>query len=459
MKIWEKIKIDLNESSDLVIKEQGKVRILFLESLCDSNKINEFILKTLAINKKKNLKDILAGPNTKEVATYKEILSYLFNGFAIIIGNKIYAIEVKGNLVRSVEKPTAETDIYGPKDSFNESIQSNLGLIKRRIKDEHLINDDFFIGRITKNKLSVVYLNNVAEIELVKKIEEKISKIDVDGVGAVGNIKQFLSSEVRSPLPTIIETERPDFVCNSLMEGKIIIIMDNTPFSLIMPAFFVDFINPPTDQYFKNININFLKIVRFLCLIITLTAPALYIALINYNQESIPLQLLTSFASQRQGVPFPSAIEALLMLITSIILRESDIRFPSSYGSSVSIVGALILGNAAVAAGLISPIMIIVVALSFITSMVFTDLEMINCVRTFRFLLLIFTIFLGLYGMYFGILLFLIHISNLKSLDKPYTYPLAPFDKTYFNKTLIRTRRINDTKRSRMLTKNITKGN
>lgn len=448
-----KLKIDFNDSSDLIVKKIDDIVVVYLESLSSSDKVNEYVLKVLALDNPKKLeRRKIAGPNTKEVTSYKEIIDYLNNGFTIIIGEKIYAVETKGELNRSIDTPTTEPSIYGPKDSFNESIQTNLGLVKRRIKSNNLINDDMIIGKYTKTKISVLYVEDIANKDLVLRVKDKLKNVNIDGIIDAGNIKQLITEENKSPFPTIELTERPDKVAIDLLEGKIALLIDTSPYALIMPTFFGDFINPIVDTYSKNININFLKFIRFFCLILTIFLPAFYLALINYNQGSIPLELLVKFAVQRDNVPFPAFVEGIFMLILCAILRESDIRFPSSYGSSISIVGALVLGEAAVSAGLVSPIMIIVIGVTFITSMVFTDLEVIYSLRHVRFLTLFLTCILGLYGLFISLFLFLIHLCSLHSLSIPYTYPVAPFDKTYFRKTLFRGTKKNDKYRSQKLT-------
>lgn len=452
------IKNIFQNSSDLISKKIKDIDIVFLESLCSSDKINEYILKVLVLAKNKhNLNNILVGPNTKQIAK-KDITTYLLNGFTLVIGDEIYAIETKGELVRSITEPTTEPDLHGPKDSFNESIQTNLGLIKRRIKSPDLINLDMTIGKYSQTKVSILYINSICDKELVNKVKNKLTQINIDGILDAGNIKQLIGSEDISPFPTTQLTERPDKAAGDLLEGKIIILVDASPLAISLPAFLVDFINPSVDTYSKNININFVKILRFICLITTLFLPALYIALISYNQGSIPIDLLVNFAMQRSSVPIPSIIECLVILILCAILRESDIRFPTNYGSSISIVGALVMGDAAVEAGIVSPIMIIVIAVTYITSMVFTDLEIINSFRHIRFLSLFLVSILGLFGLYTSIFFTLIHLCSLTSLGKPYTYPIAPYDKVYFNKTVIRTTKKKDKFRSALLAqKNIRK--
>ena len=315
------IKNIFQNSSDLISKKIKDIDIVFLESLCSSDKINEYILKVLVLAKNKhNLNNILVGPNTKQIAK-KDIATYLLNGFTLVIGDEIYAIETKGELVRSITEPTTEPDLHGPKDSFNESIQTNLGLIKRRIKSPDLINLDMTIGKYSQTKVSILYINSICDKELGNKVKNKLTQINIDGILDAGNIKQLIGSEDNSPFPTTQLTERPDKAAGDLLEGKIIILVDASPLAISLPAFLVDFINPSVDTYSKNININFVKILRFICLITTLFLPALYIALISYNQGSIPIDLLVNFAMQRSSVPIPSIIECLVILILCAILR------------------------------------------------------------------------------------------------------------------------------------------
>lgn len=453
----EEIKALFKNSSDLIIKHIKKIDIFFLESLCSSDKINEFVSKVLISNKIKDLESTIAGPNTVKIKK-SDIETYLYNGFTIIsYKKKLFAVETKGDLIRSISIPESQPAIYGPKDAFTESIQTNLGLIKRRIKTKNLINKDFTIGKQTKTKVSIVYLDNICEEKIVKMVTDKINKIDIDGILDSSYISQLITKENGSPFPTILESERPDKVVMELLEGKLAILVDSSPFVLILPSFFVDFINPTSDNYNKSININILKITRFICYFISLLLPAIYVALINYNQESIPLELLVSFTAQRQDVPIPTALEAFIMLFLCDLLRESDIRFPSSFGSSISILGALILGEAAVSASIVSPIMIIVVAITFITNLLFTDSDMINSIRLFRYIFLIFAVMAGLYGLVIAFVLFLIHLCNIKTFGKPYTYPISPFSKNYLFKSLLNKQRKKDIKRSPMLTNNIIK--
>lgn len=453
--IYKKLKKDFNNSSDLKYKKVNKVRLVYLESICSSNKINDYILKNVTMKKNYlTLRDNISGPSIVYIDDYSKIAFYLLNGFALVYDDKDTLVcEVKGDLYRSVNIPTAESSVNGPKDSFNESILMNLGLIKRRIKSEKLINEDFNIGRKSQTKVSMLYVSDIAKQDHVNTVRERLENIDIDALIDIEVLMNIIDKN-KSPFPTIMKTERPDKVSSALLEGKVVIIADNSPYALILPAFLVDFINPEADNYVKAINVNLLKIIRALCLCATITLPALYIAIINYNPETIPLKLLLSFQAGRSGVPFPSFFEAIFMILLCIVLRESDIRFPSAYGSSISILGALILGEAAVSANVASPIMIIIVGITFVTGLVFSSGELISALRDYRLGLLLLSSFLGLYGFVIGLFLILINLCETKTLKEPYLFPVVPTDKTYFLKTLLKGK---DKKRSKMLSNNVNK--
>lgn len=454
--IYQRLKKEFNNSSDLKYKEIDKIHVVFLESICSSDKLNDYIFKSITLNKNYFfLRDIISGPMVVYITDYRLIKDYLLNGFALIYDDKdMLVCEVKGNLYRSVTEPLAEKAVNGPKDAFNESILMNLGLIKRRIRSEHLINEDYTLGRKTKNKVSLLYLDDIAKIKYVKKVKRSLEKIDIDGIIDIEVLSQIINPSL-NPLPTILKTERPDTVCSALLEGKIVLIADNSPYALIMPAFFVDFINPQSDKYVKSVNVNFLKLIRFLCFVISITLPAMYISIVNYNPETIPLNLLLSFQAGRSGVPFSSAFEAIFMILLCTILRESDIRFPSNYGSSISILGALILGEAAVAANIVSPIMIIVIGITFVTGLVFNNGDVIDGLRYYRLFLLLSATVLGLYGFFISLFFIIVNLISMKTLDEPYMFPIAPLEDTYLFKTFLRKNK--DNKRSKVLSNNINK--
>lgn len=469
-KIVVRIKEEFKNCPDLILKEiqlndKETIYVAYLESVSGSDKVNDYVLKNLSFisgSKEKsirNLQSLIPAPNTIEIQEYDQIEFYITNGFTIVIHNtEVFALETKADINRGIPEPTSEPSIIGPKDGFTENIQINLGLIKRRIKSSTLKTQTMVIGRKTTTMVNMLYFEDITENESLEYIKKELEKIDIDGILDSGTIAEYLELENKTHFPTVVRSERPDTVANALLEGKIVILVDTSPFALILPAFFGDFINPAADNYQKSKNINFLKILRLSCFFFTMITPGFYIAMINYNPETIPTSLLINFGTQRADVPFPAIVEALIMLIICEILKESDVRFPNSYGSAISILGALVLGEAAVSAGIVSPIMIIVIAFTFITSLLFTNQEIVSAIRHFRFIFLFTATLYGLFGVFLALIYFFIHVSEITSIKKPYFYPFAPYDKIYLNKGILRTRVDKETKRSKMLTqKNLTR--
>ncbi len=469
-KIIKRLKKEFTSVPDLTIKKIKislftTVYVAYIETVSSSDKVNDYILKNLShlsISKNPkiyNLDSIIPGPNSITIKNLDEMEYYITNGFTLVILNdSLIAVETKADINRGIPTPDTEPATNGPKDAFTENYQINMGLIKRRLKSSTLKTTEFTVGRITKTKVGLLYLSDIADETLINDISNRISKIDIDGIIDSSTLGQLICAENKAHFPIYVITERPDNVSKALLEGKIAIVVDTSPFVILLPAFFADFINPGVDSYHKSTNINFLKILRLACFFLSMTIPAIYIALVNYNQETIPTPLLVSFSIQRDGVPFPAIIEAFIMLFICEMMRESDLRFPNSYGSAISILGALVLGDAAVTAGIVSPIMIIIIALTFIASLIFTEIEVYNALRFSRFAFLLFASFYGILGIVFGMFYFLIKICDIKSFNKPYFYPISPYDKTYFFKTILKKPTAKDTKRSSMLThKNFTK--
>ena len=464
--IIKQIKKDFYNNPDLKIKEFNvgllkRVYVIFLETVSDATKINEYIDKNL-INYKnnRNINSNIPGPNALLI-TVNEIEFYLTNGFAVVISSgSILAVEARSDLNRSITNSSREPALLGPIDAFNENININIGLVKRRIKTKNFKSEELFLGRLTKTKISITYIDTIAEYELVETIKKKLAHIDIDGIFDAGTIINYIESENKTVFPTIKRTEKPDVVANYLLEGKIAIFIDTSPFAIIIPTFLVDFINPISDNYVKSINVAFIKVLRLMSFMLSIITPALFIAIINYNQETIPSSLLINFSTQRAGVPFPSIVELLILLIICDVLRESDLRFPSNFGSAISILGALIIGEAAVSAGLVSSIMIIITALTLISSLIFTELEIGNALRYYRYLFLFFAALFGLYGLFIAGMILFINLISTKSVNAPYFAPIAPFNKNYFFKTIFKGRDRRNLKRSTLITKkNMTRGN
>lgn len=462
MNVFKYINDTFKDTPDLVERKIkysfSCVHIYYIETICSSEQINNFVLKNLTNpNGPRRFKDILAGPNFKEIDLGR-LEFYLYNGFtALVYKGKIYVIETKASLDRSVSFPEMEQDLYGAKDALLENYQKNIGLIKRRLKSSHLKTKEYKLGRFTQTSTGVLYVDNITDMSLVKRIDALLNKIDTDSVIDVGELKQFLTMDKGNVFPPTKLTERPDVIVKALLDGKLVIVMDTSPFAIILPAVLADFINPISDKYLYQRNANNLKILRMICFFLTIFTPAFYIAIITYNQETIPASLLTNFITQNEGIPFPATIETFFMIFICEMLRESDIRFPNNFSSSISILGALILGDAAVSANIVSPIMIIITALTFISSMIFSNVELSGAIRIWRFITMIISSFYGLYGVALAFIFFIVSLSSYSSFGLPYTFPVVPFSLPYLKETLYESDIHDNKKRSPYLTKNIRK--
>ena len=462
MNVFKYINNTFKDTPDLVKRKIkysfSSVHIYYIETICSSEQVNNFILKNLTNpNSHRRFKDILAGPNFKEI-NLNRLEFYLYNGFTVLVyRNKIYAIETKASLDRSVTSPLVEQDLYGAKDALLENYQKNIGLIKRRLKSSHLKTKEYKLGRFTQTSTGVLYIDNITDMSLVKRIDALLNKIDTDSVIDVGELKQFLTMDKGNVFPPTKLTERPDVIVKALLDGKLVIVMDTSPFAIILPAVLADFINPISDKYLYQRNANNLKILRMICFFLTIFTPSFYIAIITYNQETIPASLLTNFITQNEGIPVPATIETFFMIFICEMLRESDIRFPSNFSSSISILGALILGDAAVSANIVSPIMIIITSLTFISSMIFSNVELSGAIRIWRFIAMIIASFYGLYGVALAFIFFIVSLSSYSSFGLPYTFPVVPFSLPYLKETLYESDIHDNKKRSPYLTKNIRK--
>ena len=468
-KIINKLKEETNNSSYIVYREKYinniKIDIIYNEVLTDQDKMSNFIYRSLdhieKIYQEKELlydviKNNISNIKIKEINNYQDICKYLNNGFVILLIEDDYslALEVKKNLTRSIEKPMTETTIRGALDAFTENIETNVGLIKRRLKTNKLWNEDMELGKYTKNKISILTIKGLTNSKIKDNIINKLNSLEIDGVTDTGTLKHLIENETKTIFPTSITTERPDKVASSLLRGKTVIIIDNCPFALIMPVDINDFFLSQDDKDSNYINNSLTRILRYLAFSITVLTPGIYIALTTFNQEMIPLELLTSFASQRSTVPFPAFFEALLMFVSFEILRESDYRIPNVSNSALSIVGALILGEAAVNAGIVSPIMIIIVAITAISALVIVEPELSNAIKWYRILFMLGGTTIGIFGIFIVFIIFTTNLCSINSYGKSFTMPFTPINSDIKN-SIIKFPLLKRNKRNKYLTNNI----
>ncbi len=470
METVKKIQQRFGNATDLIVRDfliQGvKIVLVQNEVLCSSDYIGQFILKKLTTlplteeNKETLLYNLLPDNTIQKITDLNEMYDYICKGFALLVydENKALAIEAKADLDRGVPESNNESSVRGSKDAFNENFNTNVGLIRRRLRSENCYLDSLFLGKESRTKTGIMYMKTIALDKNVQKVKAKLNEINIDGIIDSGSLKHYLEDKTSLFFPTIMATERPDRVSQALLEGKIAIVVDNSPYVLITPTFFIDYLHTSDDYYQKALNISFIRLIRFLAFIIAIFVPALYIALTTHNQDAIPLNILLNFTAQRQSVPFSALIEALFMSIAFEILRESDIRKPASMGTAVSILGGLILGDAAVSAGIISPIMIIVISISAISGLAFSSIEMISALRWLRFIMMFLAMFFGLFGIYCGGIFLLASLTTTSTLNLPYLAPFSPFIKNELGDSLIKRKQKKIKKRNPLLTKNTVRG-
>ena len=359
MKLIDKLYNLKNDMPDLQIKEiKHKIYVFNIQTVSSSMLSNDYVLNYLAnrsifksfINIYSDLRNNIPSIsfiNIKE----EDVMQYLFDGFTILLyKDKLIAFETKASLDRGVNEPSSEPTVKGPKDAFNENYNTNIGLIRKRIKDERLKMKEISLGNRTKTKVALLYMDDIVDKSLLSEVTNKISNIKSDKILDVYYIKDLVKKENNTTFPTIKSSEKPDTIAKSLTEGKICVVSENSNNVLIIPTFFIDYFYYDEDNYQKHLFSVFVKVIRIFALFITIFAPAIYLALITYDQQILPTSLLINFAMQRASVPFPAIIEAFALMFTFELLYEADALTPVSRGTSLSILGALVLGDADVSA-------------------------------------------------------------------------------------------------------------
>lgn len=435
---------------------EWRIALLFMNGLADLNMIQSAILDSLIdLNQTKSefdpslhdspliyLKEkALSVGDISSIQGLSSLFTHLLSGDAILLLNG-YAeglrIGVTGREERNVGEPNSQPSIRGPMDAFTENIQTNISLIRRRIKDPHLWLEIHEIGRVTKTNIAIMYQKNIANDQIIQEVRCRLDEIDIDGILESGYIEEFIQEKKATPFPTVYNSERPDTIVAGILEGRVAILIDGTPFVLLVPALFIHFMQTPEDYYQRADISTLIRIIRYMSFLIVLLAPSMYIAITTYHQEMLPTNLLLNLAAQREGVPFPAFIEALLIEIVYEILREAGVRMPRTVGQSVSIVGTLVIGQSAVEAGIFSAAMVIIVSITAISSYVIPSNAMSISVRMIRFVLMGLAASFGLFGILSGVIILILHLNSLRSFGIPYMSPLAPFEPKDQKDTLFR---------------------
>lgn len=436
------------ESDDLQIRDlrlggppEVAFALLYIDGLADKEIIQEFILFTHTLHVKDlrgeedgvsgelfNLFSML-GP-LKRVEDLQTLAIGMLSGLTLILidGHTIaFSASTEGWRDRGVQEPTSQSVVRGPKDGFTETLRTNTALLRRRIKDPNLWIESDSIGRVTQTDIAMMYIKGLANEEVLKEVRTRLGSIDIDGILESGYIEELIEEKGYTPFPTVYSTERPDVIAAGLLEGRVAILVDGTPYVLMVPALFVQFFQASEDYYQRADIATLIRLLRYLAFFIALLAPALYIAISTFHQEMLPTALLISLVSQREGIPFPAFVEAMMMEVVFEILREAGVRLPRAVGQAVSIVGALVIGQAAVEAGLVSSAMVIVVSLTAISNFVLPAFNMAITIRMLRFVLMILAAAFGLFGITSGLIALVLHLAHLKSFGIPYLGSISPF--------------------------------
>ena len=463
-----KTKYNLLINSDIITREfilnargkQYNAFLLYIDGMVDSQILNDFVLEPLMMRNRNNLFNneqnrviseelpnnitikkikkfnlaeyvqncLIPQNNVEYQSSFEKIFSGVNSGnCALFVDtlNVAFDIDVKGFKQRGIDKPENEIVINGSHEAFVENIRTNTSLLRRFTNNENLVIESLEVGKITKTKCAVCYMCNIANNDLVAEVKYRINNLDVDSILSTGQLDQLISDSDSLGLPKSISTERPDNAAQHLLEGRVVVLVNGSPFALILPAIMIDFLTSPEDRNLKNIFSNFLRFIRIISSFFALLLPGLYLAITSFHIEIIPTELLYSILAARESVPFPVIFEILIMEISFEIIREASLRVPSAIGSTIGIVGAIVIGQAAVSAGIVSPILIIIVAITALSSFAIPDYAFSFHLRVFRFLFILLGYVGGFLGIGTGLFVYLSIICNMESFGVSYSMPYS----------------------------------
>lgn len=453
-------------NSDIIIREfsltcknkQYNAFLIYIDGMTDSVIINDFVLRPLMLKNKSNTYNIIKtksitmhtpssqknkitklanyiynhlvpNNNLSKQTEFEKIITDINSGNCILFVDTLniaFDVDAKGFRQRSIDRPQIENVIKGPQEAFVENIRTNTTLLRRLVNNQNLIIENIEVGELSKTKCALCYMQNIANGDLIAEARYRLSNISIDSLVSSGELEQLIQDESSAGIPQILSTERPDKCVKGMYQGRAVILVNGNPYALIIPSVMTDFLASPEDSNLVPLFANFLKVIRLIALLITLLLPGMYIAVTNFHQELFPTELLFSILVARENVPFPIIFELLLMEVSFELIREGGLRTPSAIGSTLGIVGALILGDAAVSANVVSPILIIVVAITGLSSFVIPNFSFGFHLRVYRFVFTILGYICGFLGIGIGIYVYLATICSIKSFGVAYVSPISP---------------------------------
>lgn len=444
-------------SSDFIIREisLGKepvrsVIIVFIDGLVNMQLINSDILRPLMTDPDASgtkgepslellKKRIITSCEIGDILDIQQALDAILSGDVVLfLENEKTALKVNMRdwEKRNIEEPQSDAVIRGPREGFTETLHTNMSLLRRIIKNSSLRFEKMKVGEQTNTDICICYIKGIADEQVVKSIRKRISRIETAAVLESGYIEEYIEEYPYSIFPTVGNSEKPDIIAGKILEGRVAILCDGSPFVLTVPYLFVEAIQASEDYYTKFIYTLPMRFVRILALFITLMLPAFYVALVCFHQDVIPYKLLLTMAASKEGIPFPPLLEALMMVITFELLREAGIRMPRAIGQAVSIVGALVIGDSAVKAGLISTPMVIIISLTAITSFIVNKLS--YALLIIRIILMLAANVIGIYGIMLVFIVLVIRLCSLKPFGVDYMTPFIPLNMIGLRDTFMR---------------------
>ena len=410
--------------------------LIFYDGLVSAEIINRDILSPLMtlkteekIDENTVYKSLITQAPLSKADVFSQVIEMVgFGNCAVFIDNIpcAFIADVKGFGGRGIEKPVNEAVLLGPQEAFNEKIMTNIGLIRKILKDKNLIAEKITVGKRSKTPCALMYINGITNRELVREVRKRLSGIEVDYVYSSTDIEMFTEDSSFFPFPQILKTERPDRAASMLADGKVVVVVQGSPFVLVMPGTMVDLIEASEDNYVRVVESNFMRFVRLMGIYLSLFLPAGFIAAVLYHKETIPTELLFAIGATRESMPFPVIFELSIMILAFELIKEASIRIPGPTGSTLGIVGGLILGQAAVSAGIASPILIIVVSISGLGSFAVPSLSLSRALSVIRFFFVILAGLGGFLGISAGVFTGVVYLSSVTSFGVAFLSPIAP---------------------------------
>lgn len=439
-------------------KKTGKhFSIHFISSLIDQQILDTTILSPLLEEEFDQLEDLKKlVPGEFEISTdEKKLEEKMFSGHVVLKiesePKKFAFLAARKEIVRNISLPEVEFSVVGPKEAFTELIEQNINLIRKRLPIKELVIEEFKVGKLTKTKVAVLYIDGICDKENVNTVRQRINEIEIDHIIDSSYIVELISDNHNSPFPQLLDTERPDRIASVLAEGKVAIMVDGSPHVLIGPTTLVEFFGSFEDYFLNYILASFFRIIRMFSVLFSLLITPIYVATLTYHHELIPKDLLNTLVSSRQGIPLPPFLEAMFLELTIELLREAGARLPTKVGQTIGIVGGIVIGTASVEAGLTSNVLLIIVALAALASFTTPVYKMGNTIRLLRFPFLIFAQMWGLLGIVFLFCVLLVHLLRLTSLGRPFLEPIYPLRLSDFKDSIVRLSFESQAKRPKLL--------